>query len=232
MHFPAHESAEFKVFPSARRSSGKVRVPAGGVSFLRWAAPILSRNQCEAPLHWARHARQATVGVEVSLRHSFDCEALLELEPNRPAIQRTNVAKRCDRLGDRAHDKARDAIVDDLRNGTAFKRDDRRPASHSLDHHKPKRFWPSNRKQERLRVSKKFRLFPLINLADELNIRMGGDHRCNDLLPVPFVHCVDLRSNLQRKASSCRNFNCPIGTFLGRDAAEKCEISRLWAILK
>ena len=61
------------------------------------------------------------------------------------------------------------SVLDDLPNGPAAPRNDRRAAGHGFDHHEAKRFGPIDRKKERDRLPKERRLFCVTDLPNELD---------------------------------------------------------------
>jgi Pyruvate phosphate dikinase, AMP/ATP-binding domain len=65
---------------------------------------------------------------------------------------------------------ARDALVDDFRNGTLAECKDRCAERHRLDHYQAERLRPIDREQKGLSLAQEFSLSALIDLADELDL--------------------------------------------------------------
>ena len=115
---------------------------------------------------------------------------MLEPSPNGAAIERNHSREHPHRLIHRVDDGARDALVDDFRNGTMAESKDGRAARHGLDHHQAERLRPIDREQERLRLAQEFGLAALIDLADELDPRIP-QQRCDRFAEIVFVDLVD-----------------------------------------
>src|SRR5215212_9011394 len=98
---------------------------------------------------WQRHGRlavgygrlieQRTVDRNIVGGHASGGKSLLEPSPNGAAIERNHSREHHHRLIHRIDDGARDALVDDFRNGTMAESKDRCAAGHCLDHHQAKR---------------------------------------------------------------------------------------------
>jgi hypothetical protein len=78
---------------------------------------------------------------------------LLEPSPNSVAIERKHLRQHPHRLLHGVNDGARDALVDDFRNGTLAECKDRRAACHRLNHDQAERLRPIDREQKRLRLA-------------------------------------------------------------------------------
>jgi hypothetical protein len=72
---------------------------------------------------------------------------------NRRPIERNHSQEDHHRLIHRINDGARDALVDDFRNGTLAEGKDGCAARHRLDHHQAERLRPIDREQKRLRAA-------------------------------------------------------------------------------
>src|SRR5437868_1789687 len=60
-------------------------------------------------------------------------------------------------------------MINHLGDGSATKRDHRRPAGHGFDHHQAKRLGPVNRKKQGRRASEKTLLGLIVDFADQFN---------------------------------------------------------------
>ena len=74
-------------------------------------------------------------------------KAAIELSADSVAVQRSDPAHRLDGLLFIVHDETCDAVLQNLRHGTIFKRDYRRTAGHRLDHHQAEGLAPGDWKQ-------------------------------------------------------------------------------------
>ena len=149
---------------------------------------------------------------------------MFEPSPNSAAIKRNHSREHHHRLIHRINDDARDALVDDFRNGTMAESKDGRAARHCLDHHQAERLRPIDREQKRLRLAEEFGLAVLIDLADELDPRIA-QQRCDLFAEIGFIDLVNFGGDLQGNAERPRYTDCAVRPLLGRDSAEKRDIA-------
>ena len=143
------------------------------------------------------------------------------------AAQRRQPVDRCDRARLVLDDKSGDAVIDDFGHRAAVVGNNRRSASHRLDHHEPERFRPVDRDQKSDRTAEKFRLLAVADLADELDERIALDHRPDQFVIIILVGAVDLGGDLQGNAASCCDLDRAVDALLGRDASKHGKIARL-----
>ena len=125
---------------------------------------------------------------------------MLEPSPNSLTIERKHLRQHPHRLIHRVNDGARDALVDDFRNGTLAECKDRCAERHRLDRCQAKRLRPIDREQEqRLRLAQEFGLAALIDLANELDPRIA-QQRCDLFAEIGFIDLVDFGGDLQGNA--------------------------------
>jgi hypothetical protein len=154
---------------------------------------------------------------------------LLEPSPNSVTIERKHLRQHPYRLIHGVNEGARDALVDDFRNGTPAESKDGCAARHCLDHGQAEWLRPIDREQKRLRLAQEFGLAALIDLADELDVRIA-QQRC-DLFPeIGFIDLVDFGGDLQGNAERPCYPNGAVRPLFGRDSAEKRDITsaRSW----
>src|SRR3984893_4557054 len=183
---------------------------------------------------WHRHSRlvlrydrpleQRTVDRNVVRGHENGGKSLLEPPPNGVAIEFHHPREHPHCLIHRINDGARDALVDDFRNGTLAESKDRCAARHCLDHHQAERLRPIDREQKCMRLAQEFGLAAFIDLADELDPRIA-QQRYDRFAEVGFVDLVDFGSDLQGNAERPCYPNGAVGPLLGRDAAEKRDVA-------
>lgn len=170
------------------------------------------------------HSRQAAIDREIILRHALGGEALLEGRPHLTTIQPVETSHRLRRITDGSDDVAGQAVIDHFRNRAAAERDHRRPAGHGFDHDEAERLRPVDRKQERAGIAEKFRLPLLVDLADELDIRVRGDQRRDRPVPIDLIDPVDLGRDPELHRGARGDLDGTVGPLLRRDAAEKGEV--------
>ncbi len=128
-------------------------------------------------------------------------------------------ARRCEPI--RESDKA--AVINDLRHRTVPECDDRRPTTHGFDHHQPEGFRPIDREEERARIREEILLFVLVDLADELDVRLG-EQRNDHLVEIELIGGVDFGGGLDPAIRTPRQANGEIGPLLRRDAPKESEV--------
>ena len=119
---------------------------------------------------------------------------------------------------------AGEAVLDDLDHRAATEGQHRRSAGHGLDHGKPERLRPVDRKQQRLRLAQKLRLLLVVDLADEFDAA-GAEQRLDLGAEIDLVGAVDLGRDLERNAQRARNGDGAVGPLLRRDAPEEGQIA-------
>jgi len=103
--------------------------------------------------HWHDHLahrygrllEERTVKRDIFRGHARGGKSLLEPSANSVAIERKHLRQNPHRLIHRINDGARDALVDDFRNGTMAECEDGCAARHRLDHHQAERLRPIDR---------------------------------------------------------------------------------------
>jgi hypothetical protein len=137
---------------------------------------------------------------------------LLEPSPNSVTIERKHLRQHPHRLIHRVNDGARDALVDDFRNGTMAESKDGCAERHRLDHYQPERLRPIDREQKRLRIAQEFGLAALIDLANELDPRIA-QQRYDSFAEIGFIDLVDfggdLQGNAERQMGVCKFVGMP-----------------------
>src|SRR4029450_8524354 len=178
--------ALFKNAPVRTRTSSNRQRDAARSNIMKIMSIQLFQYRC-----WQRHGRgairygrpfeQRTVERNIVRGHACGRKSLLEPLPNSMTIERKHLRQHPYRLIHRVNEGARDALVDDFRNGTPAECKDRRAARHRLDHYQAERLRPIDREQKRLGLAQEFGLAALIDLADELDPWVA-QQRC-DLFP-------------------------------------------------
>src|SRR5207249_2297862 len=85
------------------------------------------------------------VNAQVLFRHPTRCEAFLKTMAHESSIQPHSTTD-CVQAVVRFDSISSDPVINHLRYRAASKRDDRRAAGHSLDHHEPEWLRPADRK--------------------------------------------------------------------------------------
>ncbi|GIQ75545.1 hypothetical protein BraRD5C2_39860 [Bradyrhizobium sp. RD5-C2] len=88
-------------------------------------------------------------------------------------------------------------MIDNFQHGPVSEGDYGCAASHCFDHDKAKRLWPADRKEQSSRVAEEIGFLEFVNLADELDIRVSGNHRRDDLFPIALIGVIDLSRYLK-----------------------------------
>src|SRR5712672_3122145 len=113
---------------------------------------------------------QRLVVANVILRHSRCGKSFLEMSAHLTPVELGKPSNRLYGLCFAWHDKAGEAIIDNLWHRARAERDHGRPAGHGLDHDETKRLWPIDRKQQRSRTRQKLPFRFIIDLAGELDL--------------------------------------------------------------
>jgi hypothetical protein len=116
------------------------------------------------------------------------------------AIDLVDPGSRRDGLAERVDDEPGRAVVDHFRHRAAAEGHHRRAARQRLDHHQPEGLGPVDGKEEGAGVPEERRLPRLVDLADELDERMG-EQAADVALEVVAIGGVDLGGDLQRPAA-------------------------------
>ena len=167
---------------------------------------------------------QRTVERNIILGHENGRKSLFEPSPNGVAIEFYHPREHPHCLIRGINDGARDALVDDFRNGTLAESKDGCAARHCLDHHQAERLRPIDREQKCMRLAQEFGLAALIDLADELDPRIA-QQRYDLFVEIGLVDLVDFVIDLKRNAERPCDPNGAVGPLLGRDAAEKRDVA-------
>jgi hypothetical protein len=149
---------------------------------------------------------------------------LLEPSPNSVTIERKHLRQHPHRLIHRVNAGARDALVDDFRNGTMAESKDGCAERHRLDHYQAERLRPIDREQKRLRLAQEFGLAALIDLANELDPRIA-QQRYDSFAEIGFIDLVDFGGDLQGNAERPCYPNGAVRPLFGRDSAEKRDVA-------
>src|SRR5215212_2075927 len=173
--------------------------------------------RCDAP------PEHSMVDFSVIRRHARRGKALLKPAADRVPIQRQQLRNNLHSLINTGDDASGQPVLHDLRDRSTIKRKHRRPARHGLDYNKAEGFWPIDRKNQPCRLTEKLTFIALVYLADKLDVASVHE-RCDYIAKVCFINLVDLRCNLEWKASCTRNGNGTVRSFLGRNAAEERKI--------
>ena len=174
------------------------------------------RRHGRVALRSGRPLEQRTVDRNIVRGHARGRKSFFEPSPDGAAIERNHSREHPHRLIHRINDGARDALVDDFRNGALAECKYRCAARHRLDHHQAERLRPIDREQERPRLAQEFGLAALVDLADELDPRVAQQRR--DLFAeIGFIDLVDFGGDLQRDAERPCYPNGTIRPLLGRD---------------
>ena len=130
-----------------------------------------------------------------------------------------------DGLFQRLDQEAGLAVLDDFGRRAAAEGHDRRAAGHGLDHHQAEGLGPVDREQQRVRSAQERGLLMVADLADELDQRIGVDHRLDDRLPIGLVRRVDLGRHLQWLVQRRRDLDRPVRPLFGRYPAQEGEVA-------
>src|SRR6202047_736925 len=168
---------------------------------------------------------------EIVFRHPGGGEALFKTAPHASAAERENARQRVHRLINAIDDRAGNTRLHDFFDRAAAEGENRRAASHGLDHHQSERLRPVNREQEGQGPAKKLTLAALIDFAEKLDTRLL-QQRGNLLVKISFIHAVDFGSNLERNANSARDLNGAVRPVFRRYAPEKREIASARAVAR
>src|SRR4029453_18692430 len=141
-----------------------------------------------------------------------------------PTIKATDAPDRSHCLCLGFHNEAGHSVVDHFWDRSARPRNDGRAARHGLDHHQTERLRPIDRKQQRSRVAEKSLLLSVIYLADELYIVLI-EQGFDGLVEVAIFRPRHLGGDAQRQLRGMCHADRDIGTFLGRDPTQKCQIA-------
>src|SRR4029453_15250219 len=109
-------------------------------------------------LRYGRPFEQRTVERNIVRGHACGRKSSLEPLPNSMTIERKHLRQHHHRLIHRVNEGARDALVDDFRNGTPAECKDRCTARHRLDHYQAERLRAIDWEKERPRPSPEFGL--------------------------------------------------------------------------
>ncbi len=92
----------------------------------------------------------------------------VQLPPGKGQIELDYLWRRTDCLVHSLHNSPREMIVDDFRNRSAAKSENRRSARHRFDHDESKWFGPIDWEEQRERLAEEFCFVAIVDLSDEL----------------------------------------------------------------
>src|SRR5581483_2734781 len=167
----------------------------------------------------------SAINLDIVFRHALGRKAPLECSTNGSAVQLRNTTNCGDGLLNIVDDESGDGLLDHFRHRSATERDHGRTACHRLDHDQPEGLRPIDREKQGNRVAKEFRLFLLVDFADELDLCIGAHHWLDLLTPIGLIDPVHLCGDLERHAGLSCNFNRQIGPFFGRYPTQEYEIT-------
>ena len=187
--------------PGGSFADGRVRRnDAEGTALLCPADYSVLPAESECRHFDSTHREKLLVDSHIRLGHLRCREARLELASDPLAAHDASTVHRAHRLIHRFDDDAGDAVVHHFRNRAGAPGDDRRARRHRLDHDEAERLRPVDGEEERERIAEEARLGVIVDLADELDQRIG-EQRLDDRPEVVLVRFVDLRSDLERHSA-------------------------------
>src|SRR5690349_12603634 len=127
-------------------------------------------------------------------------------------------------LIDTADNKSRLSVFYYFRDGAAAEGENRRAASHSLDHDKPERLWPINRKQQRRCLAQEFGFVAVVDFSDELDL-LAVNQRLDNAAEIFRVCMIYLGREFQFYARSSRDFDSAVRPLFRRHASEECQVA-------
>ena len=153
---------------------------------------------------------------------------MLEPRPNSSAVKSLEAFHALDCLRHVVHEQTRNPFVDDLGSGTPSKRNHRRAARHRFDHDKPERLRPIDREQKRGRIPEKGLFLALVDLADELDVGMFGDHWLDDRFPIISIRLVDLGGHLQSRSRARGDLDRAVRPLFRRNPPQIGKVASRW----
>ena len=173
--------------------------------------------------HGARPCRnELFVDRQIPIDHAVDRKpAGDELAACRPGGEAAPDALR--HLFNVAADKSVHAILDNLFDGSAGERENRRAARHRFDHDEAERLLPLNREEERPRSREQPIFLRRIRFADVLDLA-AVDVWSDFVLPVGLEDRLDLAGDLQPDPRKARGLDRQVRSLARRDAAEEGDV--------
>jgi hypothetical protein len=167
--------------------------------------------------------KHTTVDVHIVLRHPAGRETLFENVTATFPAEFSNLADGVNRLLDRFHYVARNAVVDHFGNGTLSIRDHWGAAGHCLDHRQSEWLRPINGEEQSQGAAEESALLRFSNLAQEFD---GGiaQHRFDPGFEKLPVFITNLGGDFERDACAAGDLNRVVESLFRRHPPNKCQV--------
>ena len=174
---------------------------------------------------WSRRpvVNDARIDLQIIAGHARHAETLVEDLAAAPAVKILHIVERGQRLINVVDDKAGDTVVYQFRNRAAAERNHRRAAGHGFNHYQTERFRPVDRKNQRIGVTQKILLTPVIDFTDTLDQRIV-EQGFYVLVKVLAIGGVNLRGDFKFHAGAFGDLDGAINAFFRRNSPDEGEI--------